>query len=143
MARTLAIDEVRAGLTPEGKIEALREVMAQPGRVVAMVGDGVNDAPVLAGAHVSLAMGGGADLARLNADVVLLGDDLTGIARALRHARRTLTVVAQNHRWAFAYNLFAIPFAMAGWVTPWMAGLGMAASSLGVVLNALRLQRVR
>ena len=143
VARTLAIDEVRAGLTPEGKIDALRQVMAQPGRVVAMVGDGVNDAPVLAGAHVSVAMGGGADLARLNADVVLLGDDLSGIARAIRHARRTLAIVAQNHRWAFAYNLLAIPFAMAGWVTPWMAGLGMAASSLGVVLNALRLQRAR
>lgn len=141
VARALGIDSARAALTPEGKIEALREVMARPGSVVAMVGDGVNDAPVLAGAHVSVAMGEGADLARLNADVVLLGSDLSGVARAVRHARRTLVVVAQNHRWAFTYNLLAIPFAMAGWVTPWMAGLGMAASSLGVVLNALRLQR--
>jgi len=70
-------------------------------------------------------------------------DDLSGIGTRHTPCARTLAIVAQNHRWAFAYNLLAIPFAMAGWVTPWMAGLGMAASSLGVVLNALRLQRAR
>jgi Cu2+-exporting ATPase len=86
-------------------------------------------------------MGGGADLARSNADVVLLGNDLLALPRGLKLARRTLAIVRQNLVWAFAYNFLAIPLAMVGWVTPWMAGIGMSLSSLLVVLNALRLQR--
>ena len=136
----LGIADIRAGLGPEGKHAAMAALQAA-GETVAMVGDGVNDAPVLAQAQVSIAMGGGADLARANADVVLLGNDLLALPKGLRLARRTLGIVRQNLLWAFGYNFLAIPLAMAGWVTPWMAGIGMSASSLLVVLNALRLQK--
>jgi Cu2+-exporting ATPase len=136
----LCIEDVRAGLRPEDKHAAVLELQAG-GVTVAMVGDGVNDAPVLAQAQVSVAMGGGADLARANADVVLLGNNLLSLPRGVVLARRTLRIVRQNLGWAFAYNFLAIPLAMLGWVTPWMAGIGMSLSSLLVVLNALRLQR--
>jgi len=139
-ASALQIADARAGLIPEEKHRALVGLQAA-GETVAMVGDGVNDAPVLAQAQVSIAMAGGADLARANADVVLLGNDLLALPRGLQLARRTLKIVRQNLVWAFAYNFLAIPLAMMGWVTPWMAGIGMSLSSLLVVLNALRLQR--
>ncbi|MDO8347763.1 MAG: heavy metal translocating P-type ATPase [Rugosibacter sp.] len=136
----LAIADARGGMTPEDKHAALVGLQ-EAGGVVAMVGDGVNDAPVLAQAQVSIAMGGGADLARAQADIVLLGNDLAALHAGLLLARRTVRIVRQNLAWAFAYNLLAIPLAMTGWVAPWMAGIGMSASSLLVVLNALRLQR--
>ena len=142
VAGELAVADHHGGMSPEGKHACLRDSQAQ-GRMVAMVGDGVNDAPVLAQAHVSVAMGGGTDLARGQADVVLLSDDLRHLAEGVRLARRTLRIIRQNLAWAFAYNVTAIPLAMAGWITPWMAGIGMSASSLLVVLNALRLQRPR
>ena len=138
-AEALGIDDAAGGMTPEGKHDYIHRLQAG-GAVVAMVGDGVNDAPVLAQAHVSVAMGGGTDLARSQADVVLLSDDLRQLATGVMMARRTLRIVRQNLAWAFAYNLLAIPLAMVGWITPWMAGIGMSASSLLVVLNALRLQ---
>jgi Cu2+-exporting ATPase len=103
----------------------------------------VNDAPVLAQAHVSIAMGGGTELARSQADVVLLSDDPIHLTEGVTVARRTLRVIRQNLAWAFVYNVSAIPLAMAGWITPWMAGIGMSASSLLVVMNALRLQGQR
>jgi len=140
VAQTLKVRDHRGGMTPEAKHAAVREIQAG-GATVAMVGDGVNDAPVLAQAHVSIAMGSGADLARSQADVVLLADDLAALAKGVALARRTLRIIRQNLGWAFAYNLVAIPLAMTGWVTPWMAGIGMSASSLLVVLNALRLAK--
>lgn len=139
VAAELGIAEHHGGMAPEEKHAWLHATQAR-GATVAMVGDGVNDAPVLAQAHVSVAMGGGTDLARSQADVVLLSDDLDHLASGAAIARRTLRVMRQNLLWAFAYNVTAIPLAMIGWVTPWMAGIGMAASSLLVVLNALRLQ---
>jgi Cu2+-exporting ATPase len=140
VARELGVEDYRGGMTPEGKHAYLREIQAC-GETVAMVGDGVNDAPVLAQAHVSVAMGGGTDLARGQADVVLLSDDPVHLGNGVALARRALGIIRQNLLWAFTYNIVAIPLAMAGWVTPWMAGIGMSASSLLVVLNALRLQK--
>ncbi len=140
IAADLGIKTAIGAMSPEGKHEVIRR-MQQEGAWVAMVGDGVNDAPVLAQAHVSVAMGGGTDLARSQADVVLLSNDLGQLAEGVATARRTFRIIRQNLIWAFTYNLLAIPAAMTGWVTPWMAGIGMSASSLLVVLNALRLQR--
>ena len=140
VAAHLGIKEAHGGMSPEDKHARIAE-RQKSGAVVAMAGDGVNDAPVLAQAHVSVAMGGGADLARSQADVVLLNDDLHRLADGVRFARRTMRIVRQNLLWSFGYNLVAIPLAMIGWVTPWMAGIGMSMSSLLVVLNSLRLQR--
>ena len=141
VAKELSVDDHQGGMTPEGKHAYLGEVQAR-GETVAMVGDGVNDAPVLAQAHVSVAMGGGTELARGQADVVLLSDDPVHLVNGVVLARRALAIIRQNLLWAFTYNVVAIPLAMAGWITPWMAGIGMSASSLLVVLNALRLQKV-
>ena len=141
VAQRLGIDETHAGMTPEDKQKKVAELQQQTGTVVAMIGDGVNDAPVLAQAHVSIAMGGGTELARNQADIVLLSERLDRLSDGITLTRRTLRVVRQNLWWSFAYNFTSVPLAMAGLVTPWMAGLGMALSSLLVVLNALRLQR--
>lgn len=138
----LGIDDIRAGVTPQGKHAAVAELQAT-GAVVAMIGDGVNDAPVLAQAQVSVAMGGGAQLARTQADFVLLNENLDGLRRGFRLSGLTLKIIGQNLWWSFLYNLVALPLAIAGLVTPWLAGIGMSASSLLVVLNSLRLQRVR
>jgi len=142
MAAGLGIGDARGAMTPEDKHAAIK-ALQDGGAVVAMVGDGVNDAPVLAQAHVSIAMGSGTELARSQADVVLLSDDPIHLADGVTVARRTLRVIRQNLAWAFVYNVSAIPLAMAGWITPWMAGIGMSASSLLVVMNALRLQGQR
>ena len=136
----LAIDARHGALSPEAKRAALREAQAA-GEVVAMVGDGINDAPVLAQADVSLAMGEGALVARANADAVLLSNSLGDVAAVRGLARRTMRVIRQNMLWAAAYNAACVPLALAGLLPPWAAGLGMAASSLFVVLNSLRLAR--
>lgn len=139
-ARELGIEAATGGLSPEDKYDRIA-ALQRGGAVVAMAGDGVNDAPVLARAQVSIAMGQGTDLARSQGDIVLLSNDLGALARGIAAARRALAVIRQNLAWAVIYNLVALPAAMLGLVTPWMAGIGMSASSLLVVLNALRLQR--
>jgi Cu2+-exporting ATPase len=139
IAGQLAIHEHASGLTPEQKLSKLRDLQAN-GNTVAMVGDGINDAPVLSAAQVSIAMGGGTDLARTNADFVLLNDRLYTLVQAFGLAKRTMRVVRQNIAWALAYNLLALPAAAVGMVPPWLAALGMSASSLLVVGNALRLR---
>jgi Cu2+-exporting ATPase len=140
VAGQLGIDEALGGRLPQQKLDYVR-ALQEAGAVVAMVGDGVNDAAVLRGADVSFAMGGGAALAQLNADCVLLGDGLGPLADAANTARRTLGVIRQNLLWATAYNLAAIPAAACGLLNPWLSGIGMAASSALVVGNALRLRR--
>jgi len=141
VAGQLGIRDVRAGATPQGKHDCVTALQAS-GAVVAMIGDGVNDAPVLAQAQVSVAMGGGAQLARTQSDFVLLSENLDHLRRGLRRAIGTLRVIRQNLWWSFAYNFIALPLAIAGHVTPWLAGIGMSASSLLVVLNSLRIQRM-
>ncbi|MDH5822233.1 heavy metal translocating P-type ATPase [Luteimonas sp. RD2P54] len=140
-ARALGIARVHARQSPEDKLAYARDLQRH-GRVVAMVGDGLNDAPVLAGADVSLAVAEGAPLAQQSADLVLTGRSLARVPQAVAVARRTRRVIRQNLGWAAGYNVVALPLAAAGLVTPWLAALGMALSSLLVVGNALRLARV-
>ncbi len=132
------IDDTRGDCSPADKLAALQRAQ-QDGQRVAMVGDGLNDGPVLAGANVSFAFGRAVPLARAQSDFVVLGDRLLLVAKTQRQARRTMHIVRQNLAWAAAYNAIGVPLAMMGWVQAWLAGLGMAASSLLVVLNALRL----
>jgi len=140
VAAALGITNVCAAADPDAK-RAYVERLKSAGGLVAMVGDGVNDAPVLAQADVSIAMGQGADLAQAKADAVLVSGELGGLGDAFELSARATRIVRENLAWAIVYNLLAIPAAAAGLVTPWMAGLGMAGSSLAVVLNALRLRR--
>ncbi|GAB2490787.1 heavy metal translocating P-type ATPase [Arenimonas alkanexedens] len=141
VAHTLGIETQAARQSPEQKLAAVRALQAD-GRVVLMLGDGINDAPVLAGADVSMAMADGAPLAHRAADLVLTGSSLVRVPQAVALARRSHRVIRQNLGWALAYNLVALPFAALGMVTPGLAALGMAASSLVVTANALRLGRI-
>ncbi|CAN4277842.1 heavy metal translocating P-type ATPase [Pseudoxanthomonas sp. LjRoot125] len=140
LAHALGIASPLARQSPEDKLARVRQLQ-QEGRIVAMVGDGLNDAPVLAGADVSIAMGEGAPLAQQAADLVATGPSLLRIADAVRVARLARKLVKQNLAWSAGYNLLAVPLAAAGLVTPWIAALGMAVSSLAVTVNALRLAR--
>ena len=140
LAQRLQLSDWRAHATPELKLAALTQAQ-QAGRTVAMVGDGINDAPVLARADVSLAMGQGALVARSQADAVITSNDLRSLVQARRTAQRAVGIVRQNMVWAAVYNATCIPLALVGWLPPWAAGLGMAASSLLVIGNALRAAR--
>jgi Cu2+-exporting ATPase len=140
LAERLGIANATAGATPERKLALLRSAQAG-GTPVAMVGDGVNDAPVLAQADVSFAMADGASIAHRAADAVLMSGRLADVPHAIGLARRAQRVMRQNLAWAALYNAACVPLALVGWLPPWAAGLGMAASSLFVVLNALRLSK--
>jgi len=138
IARRLGIARFTGGASPQDKHAYVARLQAEGG-VVAMIGDGLNDAPVLARADVSIAMGGGADAAQLQADLVLIGERLDSVLAARAIARRAMQLVRQNFGWAVAYNAVALPLAAIGWIGPWEAAIGMAASSFIVVLNAMRL----
>ena len=140
VARTLGIDDYRSGCSPEDKLTILHAAQ-KDGDIVIMVGDGINDAPVLAGADASVALAEGALLAQTSADIIMLGNSLGPLVTALRTAKQTMRIVRQNLGWAIVYNATALPLAAMGWVPPWAAAIGMSASSLIVVLNALRLSR--
>lgn len=139
VANSLGVPDYHGGLLPEDKLKQLQR-WQDAGEIVAMVGDGVNDAPVLAKAQVSIAMGKGSQLAQASADMVLLSENLAHIPMSVKDAKRMQTIIHQNFMWAIGYNLIAIPFAASGVLAPWMAAIGMSASSLVVVLNALRLK---
>jgi Cu2+-exporting ATPase len=140
VAGALSIDEAHARLDPAGKIALVRGLEAS-GRRVFVIGDGINDGPVLASAHVSCAMGQGSAIAQAASDLLLIHENLAVLPQAIERARAALRVVRQNLGWALFYNLAAVPLAAFGLVPPWLAALGMSLSSLGVVLNARRLTR--
>ena len=123
VAHRAGIEAVRGGCSPQDKLTVLRSLQTS-GQVVAMVGDGLNDGPVLAGADISIAFGKAVPLAQAQADLVILGDDLTLVARTVLRAQRTLQVVRQNLWWALAYNAACVPLAVAGYLPAWLAGLG-------------------
>ncbi|WP_342617290.1 cation-translocating P-type ATPase [Rhodoferax sp. GW822-FHT02A01] len=141
VASEVGIAHARGGCSPADKLAALRAMQSE-GHHVLMVGDGLNDGPVLAGAHVSFAFGKAVPLAQAQSDFVVLGDQLMSVVHSVLLARKTLSVVRQNLIWALLYNAACVPLAIAGLLPAWLAGLGMACSSLVVVANALRLSRV-
>lgn len=140
IARELGVDELVKGVSPDGKLAYLKAREAQ-GDISIMVGDGINDAPVLAGAHASFAMAGGTDLAKNSADAILLADDLSRLLEARELAMRTRKIIIENFAWSIGYNLLVLPLAACGWLPPYLAAAGMSLSSLIVVTNSMRLNR--
>jgi Cu2+-exporting ATPase len=138
VARQVGVQQATAQASPEGKLQIVSALQAQ-GHHIAMVGDGLNDGPVLARAHVSFALGHGAPLTQSQSDFVVQSGRLSEVADTLAHARRTMRIVRQNLIWAASYNAVSIPMALVGWMPPWAAGLGMALSSFLVIGNAMRL----
>jgi P-type E1-E2 ATPase len=140
VARRVGIERVHAGVTPDRKEETVAQELERTGGVVVMVGDGINDAPALARATVGIAIGTGADVAMQAGQVTLTGSDLSGVVRALRLGKITLRHVKQNLGFAFGYNVAAVPLAALGYLSPAIAAGAMAASSVSVVTNSLRLR---
>jgi Cu2+-exporting ATPase len=140
VAQAVGIHDVQGGCSPQHKLQVLQGLQAR-GRKVAMVGDGLNDGPVLAGADVSFALGQAVPLAQSKSDFVLMGGQLDALVSTVLRSRRTLRIVKQNLLWSAIYNAACVPLALMGWLPAWAAGLGMALSSLLVVLNALRLSQ--
>ena len=143
VADEVGIDEVQAGVLPEGKVDAIRELQKKYGNHVAMVGDGINDAPALKQANVGIAIGAGADVAIEAADVTLVRGELTGVVEAMHLSRATFSKIVQNLIWASAYNVAAIPIAAIGLLHPMIGVIAMTASSLSVIGNSLLLKRVK
>jgi P-type Cu+ transporter len=143
VAGQVGIEEVRAGVLPEGKVDAVRELQAEHGQAVAMVGDGINDAPALKQANVGIAIGAGADVAIEAADVTLVKGELTKVVEAIQLSKATFSKILQNLFWAWFYNLAAIPIAALGLLHPMIGVVAMTASSLSVIGNSLLLRRVR
>ncbi|CAG0995656.1 H+-transporting ATPase [Methylophilaceae bacterium] len=141
VADALDVERIKADSTPQDKLAHVQNLQQQ-GRKVAMVGDGLNDGPVLAGAQVSVTLGQAAPLAQSQSDFVILGSQLRSVPQLLGQARLTMRIVRQNLLWAAVYNAVCIPLAVTGWLNAWMAGLGMALSSLLVIMNAARLARM-
>jgi P-type Cu2+ transporter len=140
VARSVGITDVQGDCTPQAKLAQL-QALQQQGRKVLMIGDGLNDGPVLASAHVSVAVGRAVPLAQAQSDFVMPGGNLLALPAMLMQAGRTMRVVRQNLWWAAGYNAVCVPLALAGWLPAWLAGLGMACSSLLVMANAARLSR--
>ncbi len=138
ISQALPINTVLGGLTAQDKMEQIKEAQQQ-GYKVAMTGDGVNDSPVFGAAHVSIAMGCGADITKSGADVILLNNKMSSIETLIKIAHKTRRIILQNYLWAFGYNAIVLPLAVAGYITPYMAVIGMSASSILVITNSLRL----
>ncbi|MGF1610264.1 MAG: heavy metal translocating P-type ATPase, partial [Kiloniellales bacterium] len=141
VASQVGIDEVQAGVLPEGKVAAIRDLQARYGDHVAMVGDGINDAPALKQANVGIAIGVGADVAIEAADVTLVKGELTKVVEAIRLSKATFRKIVQNLFWAWFYNLAAVPIAALGLLHPMVGVIAMTTSSLSVIGNSLLLKR--
>jgi Cu2+-exporting ATPase len=142
VAQTLGIQHIHRNVSPKEKLDIVQQRQSEGANVI-MVGDGINDIPVLAGAQTSIAMGGATDLAKTNADAVLISNDLTRLVEGIRLARKTRAIIRQNIAWALGYNVLVLPLAATGFIAPYMAAIGMSASSLVVVGNALRLSKTK
>jgi len=142
IAKEVGIDEVHAGVLPSGKAEVVRNLQ-NSGRTVAMVGDGINDAPALAQANLGIAIGSGSDIAKETGDIVLVSGSLRGIVTAVALSRATMRVIRQNLFFAFFYNVLAIPLAATGHLSPLIAAAAMALSDVTVLGNALRLRKAK
>ena len=142
VASKVGIDTVIADVLPEEKADEIGKLQKQ-GKIVSMVGDGINDSPALATADVSMAIGTGTDIAMETADITLMRGDLESVYDALLLSKHTMRIIKQNLFWALCYNSIGIPLAASGCLLPWIAGAAMACSSVSVVTNSLRLQRIK